>query len=225
MSDAFFQCSQLQLLLKYEKQKYCISNNESVKPLAPWWRSFGYPAVLNKKKEFQWIFGFISCLKCCHTASYGLKTGTIWKILSLIFLATGICFVKKWKFFSKIQCREKLRNHFLVSNCFIPFCLCQQSRVLKFIVFCKNKYAVEFLNISWQVGEKNICLNRLNHFLAPIVFFLSACVNSQAWWSLLYSVKTNVLYSNMQLNFRISVGKFERKNICWNRLIFGSEKL
>jgi hypothetical protein len=68
--------NQLQRLLKYEKQKYSILKNESVKPLASWWRSFGYPAVLNEKNEFQRIPGFISCLKCCHTSNYGSNSGT-----------------------------------------------------------------------------------------------------------------------------------------------------
>jgi hypothetical protein len=67
---------QLQRLLKYEKQKYSILTNESVKPLAPWWRSFGYPAVINEENQFQRIPGFISCFKCCHTSNYGSRSGT-----------------------------------------------------------------------------------------------------------------------------------------------------
>ncbi len=66
----------MQQLLKYDKQKDCILTNESVKPLASWWRSFGYSNILNEKNEFQWVLGFISCFKCCHTSNYGSSSGT-----------------------------------------------------------------------------------------------------------------------------------------------------
>jgi len=51
-----YTCDRLQRLLKFEKEKYSILNNTSTKPLASWWRSFGYPAVLNEKKESERIF-------------------------------------------------------------------------------------------------------------------------------------------------------------------------
>ncbi|CAF3919288.1 unnamed protein product, partial [Rotaria sp. Silwood1] len=58
------------------KKKFRILNNESTKPLASWWRSFGYPAVQKEKDEFERIPGYISCLKCCHTLLYGPTSGT-----------------------------------------------------------------------------------------------------------------------------------------------------
>jgi hypothetical protein len=48
-SSTSYTSDQLQRLLKYEKQKVRILNSESAKPLASWWRSFGYPAVQIKK--------------------------------------------------------------------------------------------------------------------------------------------------------------------------------
>jgi hypothetical protein len=75
-SSSSYTSNQLQRLLKYEKQKYSILTNESVKSLASWWRSFGYPAILNEENEFQRIPGFVSCFKCCHTSVYGPTSGT-----------------------------------------------------------------------------------------------------------------------------------------------------
>lgn len=66
----------LKRLLQHEKHKFRILKNESPKPLASWWRTFGYPALLNEKNEFQRIPGFISCFKCSHTSNYGPKSGT-----------------------------------------------------------------------------------------------------------------------------------------------------
>ncbi|CAF1275734.1 unnamed protein product [Rotaria sordida] len=67
---------QLQHLLLTDKKKFCILNNKSDKTLAPWWRSFGYPAILNENNEFKRIPGFVSCIKCCLTSIYGPKSGT-----------------------------------------------------------------------------------------------------------------------------------------------------
>ena len=43
----------MQLLLSKDKDKFCILKQESIKPLAAWWRSFGYPAALNIKDEYE----------------------------------------------------------------------------------------------------------------------------------------------------------------------------
>ena len=43
----------MQLLLSKDKEKFCILKQESTKPLAAWWRSFGYPAALNIKDEYE----------------------------------------------------------------------------------------------------------------------------------------------------------------------------
>ncbi|CAF4052179.1 unnamed protein product, partial [Rotaria sordida] len=76
VTTSSYTSNQLQRLLQKEKQKFCILNNESTKPLVSWWRSFGYPAVLNEKDEFERIPGYISCLKCCNTFIYGPASGT-----------------------------------------------------------------------------------------------------------------------------------------------------
>ncbi|CAF4039435.1 unnamed protein product [Rotaria sp. Silwood1] len=75
-SSHTYTSNQLQRLLQKEKKKFRILNNESTKPLASWWRSFGYPAVQKEKDEFERIPGYISCLKCCHTLLYGPTSGT-----------------------------------------------------------------------------------------------------------------------------------------------------
>jgi hypothetical protein len=51
-SASSYTSNQLQRFLKYDNQKVCILTNESVKSLASWWRSFGYPAILNEKMNF-----------------------------------------------------------------------------------------------------------------------------------------------------------------------------
>ena len=43
----------MQLLLSKDKDKFCILKQESTKPLAAWWRSFGYLAALNIKDEYE----------------------------------------------------------------------------------------------------------------------------------------------------------------------------
>ena len=75
-SASSYTIDRLQRLLKHEKEKYSILTNDSVKTLAPWWRSFGFPAVRNEEDQFERIPGFISCFKCCHTSSYGSRSGT-----------------------------------------------------------------------------------------------------------------------------------------------------
>ena len=67
---------QLQFLLRTEKQKYCILPNETNQKVASWWRCFGFPAVINEKKEYEKIKGYISCTKCFRTSIYGSKSGT-----------------------------------------------------------------------------------------------------------------------------------------------------
>ncbi|CAF2915108.1 unnamed protein product [Rotaria sp. Silwood2] len=76
VTTSSYTSNQLQRLLQKEKKKFRILNNESTKPLVSWWRSFGYPAVLNEKDELERIPGYISCLKCCHTLIYGPASGT-----------------------------------------------------------------------------------------------------------------------------------------------------
>jgi hypothetical protein len=76
VTTSSYTSKQLQRLLIKEKQKFRILKNESTKIIASWWRSFGYPAVLNEQDQFERIPGFISCLKCCHTSGYSVNSGT-----------------------------------------------------------------------------------------------------------------------------------------------------
>ncbi|CAF1294249.1 unnamed protein product [Rotaria sordida] len=67
---------QLNHFLLRKNENFRLENNNSTKILAPWWRAFGYITVKNKKKEFERINGFISCVKCYHTFRYGPASGT-----------------------------------------------------------------------------------------------------------------------------------------------------
>ena len=75
-STASYTIDQLKRLLESQKYKYCILKNEKPKELALFWRSFGFPAVVNENGEWEKISGFISCIRCYNTQLYGSKSGT-----------------------------------------------------------------------------------------------------------------------------------------------------
>ena len=71
--------NQIQLFLSTDKEKFCILKHGSTKPLAIWWRAFGYPTTLNRTDEFERSPGFISCFKCNLTSVYGPNIGLMQK--------------------------------------------------------------------------------------------------------------------------------------------------
>ena len=75
-SSNIYTPEQIKHFLFIKDQRFYIDNNISTKPLACWWRSFGYVYVKNKKNEFEKINGFISCFKCYSTYRYGSSSGT-----------------------------------------------------------------------------------------------------------------------------------------------------
>lgn len=75
-STSLYAVRTLELLLRTEKNKYCILDNERTKNSPSWWRSFGFPAAVNEKGDIERIHGYISCKKCYRTSVYGSKSGT-----------------------------------------------------------------------------------------------------------------------------------------------------
>ena len=63
-SSNIYTVGQLKRMLLVQDPKIHLLANDLLKPLAPWWRSFGYITIKNENDEFEPISGFISCLKC-----------------------------------------------------------------------------------------------------------------------------------------------------------------
>ncbi|CAF0973117.1 unnamed protein product [Adineta ricciae] len=75
-TSSLYTNKQIEFFLRTDKQKYRILANENNKKATSWWRSFGFPAVLNEKNGFERIHGYISCTKYYRTSIYGSKSGT-----------------------------------------------------------------------------------------------------------------------------------------------------
>lgn len=75
-ADEGFSSDKIRKLLQMDKTKYTVIKNESAKPIASWWKTFGFPAMIDEKNEVKRILGYISCFRCYHTFIYNHSSGT-----------------------------------------------------------------------------------------------------------------------------------------------------